>query len=167
MRTIHKKINEYRKKAQTMNSSLDNYLEFAVCPTRQKVYEYEKECSNLDWNVRQLILEYFFKSGREYILRETLLQENNWKYLICLNNQDKLLNDFFNSLNADEQIDMYLIIVTHIIMKTINTLLLGILMIKYFQAIKIASAIYVEIITNWQLICYHEISMKLKKFLMV
>lgn len=106
------KINEYRKKAQNTNSSLDDYLEFADCPTTQTIYEYEKECSNLDWNVRQLILEYFFKSGREYILKETLLQENYWKYLICFNNQDKLLKDFFNFLNVDEQIDIYLLIVT-------------------------------------------------------
>lgn len=109
-----KKMNKYRKKAQNINSSLDSYLdhcsEFKVYPTR--MCKYEKKWINLDWEVRQLILNYFFKSGREYILKEILLQENYWKYLICFNNKEKLLNDFFNSLNADEQIDMYLLIVT-------------------------------------------------------
>lgn len=108
------KINNYRKKAQNINSSLDSYLdhcsEFKVYPTR--MCKYEKQWINLDWEVRQLILNYFFKSGREYILKEILLQENDWKYLICLNNKEKLLNDFLNSLNADEQIDIYLLIAT-------------------------------------------------------
>ena len=109
-----KKITKYRKKAQNINSSFDDYLNhcsmYNIYPTR--MCKYEKKLVNLDWNVQQLILKYFFKSGRKYILKQILLQENDWKYLICFNNKEKLLNDFLNSLNVDEQIDIYLLIAT-------------------------------------------------------
>lgn len=112
------KIKQCREKAKTLNSYLNQFgnstclvLETSISIRRDKILS---KCVDLDTQIERIILQYFFKRGREVILKKTLLQENDWKYLIChnilRNYNGKLLESFITSLNEDEQIDIYLLI---------------------------------------------------------